>query len=152
MNGVVNVYPVGILRELKDSWKARAWRISLSDIFWMIVDHDWPSLFVYFHDGYHAIPAVWPEGLKSCGSGWTRKRALRNLYKRMGVIESSPRIERLRSGNWQFGCRGYHHGIGRPNCPVNLHHHHDEFCQDPTEGELLAAGINPRKFAVRSRV
>ncbi len=32
-----------------------------------------------------------------------------------------------------------------------LHHHHDEFCQLPTNEELLAAGIDPKDFKARSR-
>jgi len=31
----------------------------------------------------------------------------------------------------QFGCGGRHHGRGTPDCPRELHHHHDEFCDRP---------------------
>lgn len=39
-------------------------------------------------NGYLAEPTPFPEGLRRCGSGWTRKRALRRLYRQarmMGV-------------------------------------------------------------------
>jgi hypothetical protein len=60
-------------------------------------------------------------------------------------------VEKLKSGDWQFGHQGMHHGNGSPGCPRELHHHHDEFCQMPTNEELLAAGINPEEFKPRSR-
>lgn len=31
----------------------------------------------------------------------------------------------------QYGCAGRHHGIGTPDCPRELHHHHDERCERP---------------------
>lgn len=61
------------------------------------------------------------------------------------------RIEKLRQGDWQFGHAGRHHGIGTEDCPRKLHHHHDEFCDYPTHDELVAAGIDPEEFKVRSR-
>lgn len=32
----------------------------------------------------------------------------------------------------QYGHGGQHHGRGTPDCPVDLHHHHDERCEPPT--------------------
>lgn len=29
----------------------------------------------------------------------------------------------------QYGHAGQHHGIGTPECPADLHHHHDERCE-----------------------
>lgn len=49
------------------------------------------------------------------------------------------RIERLRHDT-QFGHAGRHHGTGAPDCPRELHHHHDWFCQQPTPYEWAAAG------------
>lgn len=36
----------------------------------------------------------------------------------------------LGRGMTQYGHAGQHHGIGTPECPRELHHHHDERC-DP---------------------
>lgn len=60
-------------------------------------------------------------------------------------------VERLKSGDWSFGHEGHHRGDGSPDCPVEWHHHHDEFCNRPTVQELRAAGIDPRRFRPRSR-
>lgn len=60
-------------------------------------------------------------------------------------------VKRLKMGDWSFGCAGRHHGRGTKECPVWLHHHHDEFCSIPTNEELLAAGIDPKEFKARSR-
>jgi hypothetical protein len=60
-------------------------------------------------------------------------------------------VERLKRGDWQFGHAGRHHGTGAPDCPRELHHHHDEFCSRPTMAELRAAGIDPADFKPRSR-
>jgi len=40
----------------------------------------------------------------------------------------------------QFGHAGRHHGNGRPDCPRELHHHHDVLCLLPTPEEWAAAG------------
>ncbi len=62
------------------------------------------------------------------------------------------RLDRLRRGDWSFGCRGMHTGVGTEECPyVPRHHHHDEFCKLPTDFELVAAGIDRHKFKARSR-
>jgi hypothetical protein len=60
-------------------------------------------------------------------------------------------VQRLQMGDWSFGHAGRHHGNGSEDCPRWLHHHHDEFCSRPTVLELMAAGINPNEFKVRSR-
>jgi hypothetical protein len=60
-------------------------------------------------------------------------------------------VEKLKRGDWQFGHAGRHHGNGSPDCPRELHHHHDEFCAWPTVEELKAAGIDPNEFRPRSR-
>jgi hypothetical protein len=61
------------------------------------------------------------------------------------------RIERLRSGDWSFGCDGRHYGNGSEGCPLERHHHHDAFCRPPTQMELHEADIDPAEFKVRSR-
>ena len=63
----------------------------------------------------------------------------------------SARIEKLKRGDWQFGHAGRHRGTGAPDCPRDSHHHHDEFCDLPTDEELEAAGIDPETFRARSR-
>lgn len=60
-------------------------------------------------------------------------------------------VRRLISGDWSFGHDGQHHGIGTVGCPIELHHHCDEFCRQPTREELFAANINPKDFKVRKR-
>lgn len=53
------------------------------------------------------------------------------------------RIEALAGGQAQWGHGGQHHGNGTPECPRELHHHHDDFCDLPTLGECAAAGVTP---------
>lgn len=31
----------------------------------------------------------------------------------------------------QYGHAGQHHGVGTPDCPRELHHHHDARCETP---------------------
>lgn len=61
------------------------------------------------------------------------------------------RIQRLKSGDWQFGCDGEHFGNGTAACPREPHHHHDMFCQYPSKEELEEAGIDPKDFRNRRR-
>ena len=72
------------------------------------------------------------------------------VYKR-SIRDNNARVYRLASGDWSFGHAGRHHGIGTQDCPMELHHHHDEFCSLPTVTELRQAGIDPKEFRVRSR-
>jgi hypothetical protein len=37
----------------------------------------------------------------------------------------------------QYGHAGRHHGIGTPDCPRELHHHHDERCERPATVALV---------------
>lgn len=60
-------------------------------------------------------------------------------------------VARLKQGDHSFGHAGRHHGVGTPECPRELHHHHDEFCIPPTISELVLAGIDPNTFEQRSR-
>lgn len=71
-------------------------------------------------------------GENSCRCGRAFKRAPRPLT----VRETA-----LRNGRTQWGCAGRHSGPGSPDCPVDLHHHHDLFCQPPTPQECRAAGV-----------
>lgn len=59
------------------------------------------------------------------------------------------RVDALRRGRTEWGCDGQHRGhytsnqiaAGAPNCPTYLHHHHDEFCREPSPTELRLAGV-----------
>lgn len=37
------------------------------------------------------------------------------------------------SSQTQYGHEGQHHGTGAPDCPRELHHHHDERCVSPLD-------------------
>jgi hypothetical protein len=67
------------------------------------------------------------------------------------IAISAARIARLKAGNHQFGHEGEHRGNGTKDCPRRPHHHCDEFCQQPTDLELLEAGIDPGTFRSVSR-
>jgi hypothetical protein len=101
----VDVYPVGVLADLRHAWRyvtvrrfpaavgspPWSWRInraytSLRHIRQTVVRHvrdrDWRALKNTFN-GYLAEPYHWPEdgSLTRCGSGWTKSRALRSLRR-----------------------------------------------------------------------
>jgi hypothetical protein len=61
------------------------------------------------------------------------------------------RVRRLLAGDYSFGCDGTHRGYGSEECPRQPHHHHDDFCQRPTDEELRLAGIKPEEFKMRNR-
>jgi hypothetical protein len=48
------------------------------------------------------------------------------------------RVNRLRSGNWQFGCE-------------SSHHVHDPFCHLPSVAELALAGLTKAEFRAKAR-
>jgi hypothetical protein len=56
-------------------------------------------------------------------------------YSRRDELEDQA-ARRRRSGPYvQYGCAGRHHGRGTPDCPFDLHHHHDERCAPPAGEE-----------------
>lgn len=61
-------------------------------------------------------------------------------YGPVEVVTNPNVVNRLRQGNLQFGHAGRHRGDGSPDCPKHLHHHHDQFCRQPTVAEWLEAG------------
>lgn len=76
----VDIYPVWLFADIK-TWagnpdRAAAWRRLLRDVRRGLRRRR------YLIAGFHAEPGVWPDGLKRCGSGWTRGRALRDLRRR----------------------------------------------------------------------
>lgn len=87
----VDIYPVGVLDDLLTACRwARAGhprealaklRYCTHRLIELARARHWRSLRQSLN-GYLAEPTEWPEGLKSCGSGWTKKRALRSLRRR----------------------------------------------------------------------
>jgi len=103
----VDVYPVGVLKQLIHTWHiltarkfpasvgapSPLWRLkrartSLSyipkTIGRHVRDRDWRALKNTFN-GYLAEPTEFPAGeyRRRCGTGWTKRRALRSLQRRM---------------------------------------------------------------------
>jgi len=80
----IDVYPVGFFSDLKiwagnpdrGAARQRLWR----DIHRALSRRTWRR---YLLNGFLAEPRDWPDGLKRCGSGWTRGRALRDLQRRI---------------------------------------------------------------------
>jgi hypothetical protein len=103
----IDVYPVGALSRLLSAWRfltvrkfpaavgppTLAWRIerayiSLRYIWQTVVRHarrrQWRDLKNTFN-GYLAEPYEFPPGdyTRRCGTGWTKRRALRSLERRL---------------------------------------------------------------------
>lgn len=65
------------------------------------------------------------------------------------AAEIDIRVDALKRGRTDWGCDGSHRGKytarqiarGAPNCPRELHHHHDAFCAEPSAMELRLAGV-----------
>lgn len=98
----VGVYPVGLLGDLLRDWRQiRHWREfraaggkptmhvrrTARYLIGRIRDRNWRAVKNTFN-GYLAEPTPFPEEVRRCGTGWTRKRALRSLrreYERAGL-------------------------------------------------------------------
>ena len=85
----VDVYPVGLWSELRQFGRPSPRRIrrqlhALRYPFRQARKGNWRAAKNYFN-GYLAEPASWPPGLTRCGSGWTRRRALRDLAVRVAA-------------------------------------------------------------------
>lgn len=103
----VDVYPVGVLKELIHTWHiltapkfpasvgppSRLWRLSrartsLGYVPKTVIRHirqrDWRALKNTFN-GYLAEPYEFPPGdyVRRCGTGWTKARAMRSLRRRL---------------------------------------------------------------------
>jgi len=88
--GEVDVYPVGVLDDLLFAYRAirlgrfregyRKLRSSARYAIGHARAGNWRSVRNSFN-GYLAEPRDWPDGLKGCGSGWTKRRALRSLRR-----------------------------------------------------------------------
>jgi hypothetical protein len=93
---IVDIYPVGLLAEIQQSRRykrkwirpKRAFQHLLKAVRhflkgeWKLSYEEWHPFKSYFN-GYLAEPDVMPGKLRRCGSGWTRKRALRDLKRRV---------------------------------------------------------------------
>jgi len=96
---MIDVYPVGLLADLQRAWRAhvtkrpdlapvarrhsrRNLRRQVARMLSNARRGRWHELKNTLN-GHLAEPAPWPDGLKRCGSGWTRKRALRSLRRHL---------------------------------------------------------------------
>lgn len=89
----LDIYPVGILRDIKISWRRhklhlRRYRLHLGDILQDAEKGDWHGVKTSFN-GYLAELSPWPENMPRCGSGWTMRRALKDLQRRSRKVEWS---------------------------------------------------------------
>lgn len=91
----IDVYPVGVLSSVRRLWRVythpslppvarrHAWRHLRADVrrtLTLARNGEWRNLKNHFN-GYLAEPTPLPGGLRRCGSGWTRRRALRSLER-----------------------------------------------------------------------
>lgn len=92
----VEVYPVGWLSVLRrayrcfrEGWWVEGWRVLRYEMLmtrrWILA-RNWRAIKNEFN-GYLAEPTPFPEHMQRCGSGWTKKRALRSL-RRYGYPEA----------------------------------------------------------------
>lgn len=82
----LDVYPVGILRDVKISARRhklhfRRYRLNLAGIVADAKQGDWHGVKTFFN-GYLAELDPWPENMPRCGSGWTTRRAIKDLRRR----------------------------------------------------------------------
>jgi len=87
--GEVNVYPVGIGRDLRGWWLGtQARQVTIRrirrSVGRRVAECEWHALKCYLN-GYLAEPGdeVSQAGLRRCGRGWTKRQALRSLRRRM---------------------------------------------------------------------
>lgn len=95
MHSTVDIYPVGLLAGLlRVARSVRAGRLDLirwslrgllGDVRYIgrrVREGEWRSAKNALN-GYLAEPTPWPQdrSLRRCGSGWTRRRALRSLHR-----------------------------------------------------------------------
>ncbi len=77
------VYPVGLLRDIKYFWSARKYyRLrgqSSCRIF--LTRFNIHKKQRNYYNGYLAEPYEWPTGVTKCGHAWTKRRAVAKLNK-----------------------------------------------------------------------
>jgi hypothetical protein len=91
-SGEVDVYPVGLLADFRRWRSARRneppeharWvrRQAVGYLVRRLRERRFRAVRMAFN-GYLAEPRDWPEGLRRCGSGWTQRRARRDLERRV---------------------------------------------------------------------
>lgn len=79
----IDIYPVGLFADIK-TWagnpdRKAARRRLAKDVRRALSHRTWRR---YLLNGFLAEPRDWPEGLKRCGTGWTRGHALCDLQRR----------------------------------------------------------------------
>lgn len=79
---IVDIYPVGLWAEVQNSWRSRKYKFHFKSMWRQFKRHEFRN-FKNSFNGYLAEPDVFTGKLRRCGSGWTRKRALRDLQRRV---------------------------------------------------------------------
>jgi hypothetical protein len=77
---IADVYPVGFLFDLKMSWRVKRYRMAIFSMIGWFFTGKWRRLRSHLN-GYLAEPLVFPGKLKRCGTGWTRRSAVRDLQR-----------------------------------------------------------------------
>lgn len=91
----IDVYPVGVLADLlrigrairyrrRDAilWALGRFRRTIGVLWRWARAGNWRAVKGAFN-GYLAEPVAFPAGLRRCGSGWTKRRALRSLQRHL---------------------------------------------------------------------
>jgi protein gp37 len=82
-------------------------------------------------------PGGWPQHIRLGVTAGTQEAADRDIPRLLELdcpnfVSMEPLLEPVHLNPvWldrQRGCDGKHHGIGTPECPSELHHHHDDRC------------------------
>ena len=92
----IDVYPVGILAAIRSAWRYLTipnpggtfsrrywwWNLRREGRYVVVKGRrgDWRAVKNSFN-GYLAEPTPFPEGMRRCGSGWTKRRALKSLER-----------------------------------------------------------------------
>lgn len=82
----IDVYPVGWLRDWQSGHR---WRRPMRYLWRQVKAGHWRDAKNTFN-GYLAEPVSWPDGLRRCGSGWTKARALKSLDRLMSELPPHP--------------------------------------------------------------
>lgn len=81
----VDVYPVGFFSDLRHGKVTTRGFHSLCH---HVKERNWRGVRSYFN-GYLAEPKSLPPGLRRCGSGWTKRRALNSLDRELAKLGGS---------------------------------------------------------------
>ena len=79
----LDIYPVGVLAAIGMQKRRWAWlRRELRYIWGRARWGHWRAVKNAFN-GYMAEPPDWPDGVRRCGTGWTKRRALRSWHRQL---------------------------------------------------------------------